>query len=80
MASMKGCPFYSINYSEKHFDFLDSIEASKFGNKPLEASFKGMKLVFEDRNKQDFDAIFGLLDDFKNTQLNGGKQFMTEIS
>lgn len=80
MASMKGCPFYSVNYSEKHFDFLDSIGASNLGNKPLEVSFEDMKSVFEARNIQDFDAIFELLDSFKNTQLKAGEQFITEIS
>ena len=79
MSILSGCPFVSINYSNKHEDMLQSIGLSLFGVQPGGFYFQDLKNRFINRFEIDWKSIEFSLNNFKELQISEKNSFLSEL-
>jgi hypothetical protein len=73
---MSGCPFLSINYSDKHEDLLASLRLSAAGIRPEEVSGEHIVSVFERAPTFDWSAVSRRVGEFKTFQESQAAAFI----
>lgn len=79
MASLAGCPFLSVNYGDKHEDFLTSLNKSQFGSTPQLLSFQNLVKAFS-RNSFSQNVKFEVINNFKEIQRTEKDRFMENVN
>ncbi|GHS94739.1 hypothetical protein FACS1894207_3480 [Bacteroidia bacterium] len=80
MAVLSNCPFFSVNYANKHIDFLDSLNLKHCGAQMKDISIEQLNYNFDNRNELfDWYKINKQLDNYKMMQLKESEDFINNI-
>lgn len=76
MAMLARCPFFSVNYAEKHQDLLASVGLWGAGCAPRDVSAEGIRATFEARERFDWANAFERMDQFQESQREEARAFL----
>jgi polysaccharide pyruvyl transferase WcaK-like protein len=74
------CPFVSINYDEKHEDFLSSVDMNEVGVKMEDLTISKLAKIFHHRDELfDWEKIEKEMEQFKNIQIKNKNKFLSRL-
>lgn len=80
MALLSNCPFFSVNYANKHIDFLNSLGLKYCGENIKDISMEQLIYSFENRdNLFNWYKINMQLDSYKKAQIREAENFINSI-
>ncbi len=76
MAMLARCPFFSVNYEEKHEDALASVGLSGAGCAPRDVSAEGIRTAFETRARFDWANALERMEQLGERQREEARAFL----
>lgn len=79
MSLLMNCPFFSINYGEKHVDLLQSVGSERYGYSSAETNYEVIMAEFNNRSSVDWDMISEKLSRFQSIQATRRDEYLKYV-